>query len=212
MGVDGDALRALWVDAVVRAGGDERRGARTYAALEAAYAQPHRAYHTLAHVARVLVTAHHIDVGLGDDDRTALELAAFAHDVVCDGRPGHDEQASADWLRQVLSGCHADVVERAASLVETTVDHRPPRDDLAAAVLSDADLAVLAAPREEYDAYAAAVREEYAGVDDVTWRSARSALLRGLLDRPRLFATDAMHAHRADARANIARELESLDY
>lgn len=207
-----DALRALWIDAVVRAGGDDKLARRTWDGLATAYAESHRAYHTLDHVARVLVAAHHIDVGLADDDRTAVELAAFAHDVVHDGRPRQDEQASAAWLRQRLAACRPEVVERAAGLIELTSTHQPPPGDLAAALFCDADLAILAASPEEYDGYVAALRKEYVAVDDATWRTARSAVLREFLDRPRLFATDAMHNRRADARANIVRELETLEF
>ncbi len=210
--MDGQALRAAWSAAVVRAGGDAQLADRAVAALAAAYGAPQRAYHTLDHVARVLCTVDELHVALGDDDRTAVQLAAFAHDVVHRGRPGDDERASAAWLRRTLATCRHDVVERAAGLVEATAEHRPARADAAAALLCDADLAVLCAPAEEYDSYAAAVRTEYPALDDATWRAARSALLREFLDRPRLFATDALHARRADARANIVRELESLEF
>lgn len=211
-GVKPDALRALWIDAVARAGGDEKLGRRTWDEIATAYAESHRAYHTLDHVARVLVAANHIQVGLDDDDRTAVELATFAHDVVHDGRPRDDERASAAWLRQKLASCRADIVERAAGLVEVTATHQPPPGDRAAALFCDADLAILAAAPEEYDAYVSALRKEYVAVDDATWRAARSAVLREFLDRPRLFTTDSMHNRRADARANIVRELETLEF
>ena len=39
------------------------------------------------------------EVGLDDDTAALVALAACAHDVVYDGRPGADERASAEWAR-----------------------------------------------------------------------------------------------------------------
>ena len=55
------------------------------------------------------------------------------------------------------------------------------------------------------------VRREYAHVDDADWQLGRSAVLRGLLDRPHLYAP-ALELHGWDnrARANMAAELATL--
>ena len=76
-----------------------------------------------------------------------------------------------------------------ARLVRLTVTHDPAPDDPDGEVLCDADLAVLAGSPDEYAAYAAAVRDEYAFVPDPDFLAGRSAVLSQLLALPRLFRT-----------------------
>ena len=91
------------------------------------------------------------------------------------------------------------------SLILTTVDHRP-RDD-GAAVLVDADLAVLAAAPVHYERYRRRVRAEYAHVPDDAWRRGRAAVLRSLLGRDRLFHSPGGRGREASARRNLLTEL-----
>ena len=61
-----------------------------------------------------------------------------------------------------------------------TEHHDPAADDLAGQVLCDADLAILAAPPDRYDAYLAGVRRDYAHVSDTDFAAGRAAVLRDL--------------------------------
>ena len=172
-------------------------------ALRAACALPPRAYHSLDHAARVARIA--ADLGA---DRACL-LAAWAHDVVY--RPGEpdNEDASAAWLLDRLPDDPD--VEEAARLIRLTATHDVDPGDTMAAVLCDADLSILGSGPAGYEAYRRAVREEYAAVPDEAWRTGRAAVLRRLLDRPRLFLTDTAHDRwEQRARTNIAAELERL--
>jgi predicted metal-dependent HD superfamily phosphohydrolase len=90
-----------------------------------------------------------------------------------------------------------------------TATHTPT--DAEGAVLSDADLAILAAPQARYDEYAAAVRAEYAHVPDDAFRAGRAAVLRDLAAKEHLFHTAHARGHwEAPARANLASELARL--
>ena len=84
---------------------------------------------------------------------TALDLevvlAAWFHDAVYDALPEAEER-SAVWAEQALPNPPAAEVAR---LVRITAHHRVDGHDPNAAVLSDADLAILAAPAERYAAY-----------------------------------------------------------
>ena len=78
-------------------------------------------------------------------------------------------------------------------------------------LLSDADLAVLAAPPDRYASYVAGVREEYAHLDEETFRRGRAQVLASFAERPALFSTDhARDRWEAAARANLASELAGL--
>jgi predicted metal-dependent HD superfamily phosphohydrolase len=178
------------------------------------YAGAHRGYHDTRHLVEVLdrldeLLARPETAGV---DRDVVVLAAWFHDAVYDGRPD-DEERSAALAETALAaaGVPRSLVAQVARLVRLTRDHRPEPDDLAGQVLSDADLAILAADRQRYDEYAHDVRREYAHLDDETFRTGRAAVLRGLLDKPTLFHTPYARASwEGAARANVERELTAL--
>ncbi|MGI8677673.1 MAG: HD domain-containing protein [Jatrophihabitans sp.] len=208
-------LGAAWIAAVARLGGDA--GAATVSAdeLDRRYGEPRRVYHNAAHVEAMLRDTAQLAPAAGLDTASAalVTLAVCAHDVVYDGRPGEDERASAAWARDRLTtlGLPAGYAERVDALVQSTADHASDPHDVARSVLNDADLAILAAPPEEYRAYTEAVRREYRELDDAQWTPGRSAALSSLLRMPRLYVTEIAHARWEDAaRANVQAELDEL--
>jgi predicted metal-dependent HD superfamily phosphohydrolase len=211
---DGTAARA-WVAATAALGGRVEAARDAGAELARRYAEPHRSYHTGAHVDAVvrevaeLAGAEHLD----EAESAAVTLAACAHDVVYDARPGADERASAEWARSRLTRCGlaTAVADRVVELVLTTITHLGAPGDLGAAVLLDADLAILGAPPTDYAGYVTSVRREYAAVPDAEWRTGRAAVLDALLTRPRLYLTASAFARWEEpARRNVEAELREL--
>lgn len=206
-------VAAAWIAAVERLGGRVAEAEASAADLERRYAQAHRRYHTGTHIEAVLGHVAVLGAGISPRERAAVELAACAHDVVYDAVPGADERASADWASTALAsaGVGEAVAARVHDLVLLTATHTCDASDVAAGVLLDADLAVLAAPPEAYADYVAAVRAEYRTVLDDGWRAGRAEVLRSLLARDRLFVTRPGRSRwEQAARANVAGELESL--
>ncbi len=173
--------------------------------LLAAWDRP--GYHDLLHLTEVLdLLDQLVDAG-AEVDATTVALAAWFHDAVYDGGPD-DEERSARWAERVLPPEYATEVAR---LVRMTVHHRPADDDPAGCALSDADLGILAAPRERYDAYVAGVRADFCHVGDDDFRVGRSAVLSDLAAKPHLFHTSqGRELWEASARANLDRELREL--
>jgi predicted metal-dependent HD superfamily phosphohydrolase len=102
------------------------------------------------------------------------------------------------------------VRDEVARLVLATKTHKAAEGDVNAAVLSDADLAVLGGPAVRYRGYAAAVREEYASIPDEVFKPARAQILSALLDGP-IFHTEAARARWEDqARRNVGAEIAEL--
>jgi predicted metal-dependent HD superfamily phosphohydrolase len=204
-----DRLRRRWARALPDA--PPAGAAAAFDALAARHREPHRHYHTLAHVADVVGW---VDRLAGEaEDPEAVVLAGFLHDVVYDPASADNEEASAGEAERVLTplGLAPARVAEVARLVRATAGHVAPPGDGNAAVLADADLAILGAEPACYRAYVAAVRAEYAHVDDDAWRAGRSALLAGFLARPRLYVTDAAgRALEAPARENLVAELTAL--
>lgn len=175
-------------------------------ALRGRYAEPHRRYHTVEHLTEVLAAFEELRDLAADPD--AVEAAVWYHDAVYDATApaGESERRSAELAE--AEGCSDEVVR----LILLTAGHAVEPGDANGAVLADADLAILGSTPERYGRYAADVRAEYAHVPDDAWRAGRSAVLRGFLDRPRLFVTDRAHAAwDAAARRNLAEELASLE-
>lgn len=179
--------------------------------LLAAYAEPTRGHHGLGHLAEVLARLEELAAAGTSYDRTPVLLAAWFHDAVYDGERDAEER-SATWAEEALpTVTDAATTTEVARLVRLTEHHHPEADDPNGCALSDADLAILAAPPQRYDEYVAAVRQEYGHLDDDVFAEGRTAVLRALVDRPRLFRTAHGSTHwESPARANVARELGRL--
>ena len=190
--------------------GDSPTSRTEWAAVVAAWSEPHRRYHDLAHLAAVLGLVGELAGAAADPD--AVRLAAWYHDVVYDPRRGDNEQVSAERARAGLRGLGpAERVEEVVRLVLLTAGHDPAPDDADGAVLCDADLAVLAGPPEAYAAYASAVREEYGHLSDAEFTAGRTAVLEHLLALPALYRLPAVAREWTPrARANLAAELSLL--
>ncbi|MFG2048647.1 metal-dependent phosphohydrolase [Micromonospora sp. NPDC048935] len=175
--------------------------------------EPHRHYHTVAHLTAVLDV---VDQHAGLADRADLvRLAAWWHDAVYDPRAAGDanEQDSAALAESVLTGLGVPTSTAAEvrRLVLLTAGHAVGPDDRDGALLCDADLAVLAAPPAVYDSYAAAIRREYAHVPEPAFRAGRAAVLSGLLALPALFRLPPLaEVWEEAARGNVRRELATL--
>lgn len=178
--------------------------------LEARYSEPHRHYHTLAHVEHILELLPHAD--------ETVVAAVWFHDAVHDalrlrsGQAPRNEERSAELAARALRelGLPPEKIELVERMILATKRHE--RGDLPDSALAflDADLAILGSDRERYDEYVGQVRQEYAHVPDAQFRDARNAILRTFLERPRLYFTGEFFARfEATARANLRREIET---
>lgn len=202
-------LRAFWQRAVAPATEPLER-------LVARYREPHRRYHTTAHLGWVL---RHVDE-LGADpavapaigDVAAVIAAAFYHDAVYVPTSSTNEHDSALLAGRELAalGWSDHRIAPVVRMIEGTADHLDP-PDIATAVLYDADLAVLGADPAAYSDYVRGVRAEYAHVDEAAWADGRADVLRSFLDRPAIFTSTPAHDRwESIARANLTAELSTL--
>jgi predicted metal-dependent HD superfamily phosphohydrolase len=190
--------------------GDSPTSRTEWAAVVAAWSEPHRRYHDLAHLAAVLGLVGELAGDSADPD--AVRLAAWYHDIAYEPERTDNEQASAGRARAGLRGLVPDArVDEVERLVLLTAGHDPAPDDANGAVLCDADLAVLAGPPDAYAAYASAVREEYGHLSDEEFTAGRIAVLEHLLALPALYRTPEAARQWADrAAANLTAELTLL--
>jgi len=179
--------------------------------LAAAYADPSRHYHDIRHLTEILDRLDELAAAGTVFDDLPVRLAAWFHDAVYDGERDAEERSAA-WAEDSLGAfCPEETVAEVTRLVRSTESHVPEDGDTNAAALSDADLAVLASSPARYAEYAAGVRREYGHLSDAEWRHGRAELIRGLLERERLFHTGLGESRwEPAARTNLAAELGML--
>jgi len=190
--------------------GDSPTSRTEWAAVVAAWSEPHRRYHDLNHLAAVLGLVDELAGAATDPD--AVRLAAWYHDVVYDPTRSDNEQVSAERARAGLRGLVSDRrLDEVARLVLLTAGHDAAVGDADGAVLCDADLAVLASEPAGYAVYASAIREEYGHLSDAEFEAGRIAVLERLLALPELYRLPAPAAEWTPrARANLTAELTLL--
>jgi predicted metal-dependent HD superfamily phosphohydrolase len=175
--------------------------------LIAAYATPSRHYHNLAHIEDCLDKLAQVD-SLSATEREILTEAIWWHDVVYDPTRSDNEERSAGLAEQHVA---ASIRHEVGRLIRLTQTHQVEPSDKLGAILISIDLSILAAEPQGYDAYATAIRKEYAHVPEETYRAGRSDVLRRFAARPVIFP-DIAFARTCEqkARDNLARELASL--
>jgi predicted metal-dependent HD superfamily phosphohydrolase len=202
-------LAEAWLRTAARSGArDDVAGIG--ADLLGRWSEPHRRYHDLAHLDAVL---RHVDELAAEAPAPdAVRLAAWFHDAVYDPSAPDNEERSAELAERALLRMRVpdDVLDEVARLVRLTATHQVEAGDGNAAVLCDADLAVLAGDEHAYGAYVAAVRAEYGHLDDDAFGAGRAQVLARLLERQPLFRTRGGAAWEAPARRNVAAELGRL--
>ena len=175
--------------------------------LVAAYAAPDRHYHNLAHIEDSLAALACVE-NLSPLEREILSAAIWWHDVIYDATRADNEELSAQ-----LAEAHVrkDIADEVGRLIRLTKTHDVARDDRLGAILISIDLSILGAEPARYDAYAAAIRQEFIHVPETDYRAGRARVLGQFAARPVIFP-DAAFAARYDrqARENLARELASL--
>lgn len=151
--------------------------------LIAAWSEPHRHYHGPRHLLAVL------DAVAGHHPSDAFTLAAFFHDAVYEPSRGDNEARSAEWLDHATPGLvnggvkPADIALARALVLATAhpLDDIPPGPDAKSIRrFLDADFGIFASLPEDYDAYVAAVRAEYAFVPGEAFAQGRAAFIEKL--------------------------------
>lgn len=184
--------------------------------LRTRYAEPQRHYHNWAHVETLL---EHFRRWEDEFHRPEPVLwALYWHDAIYDPAARDNEEQSAHLLEQeAVEYLSEDDLAFAATIIRATATHTVPDglspDDMAdLSLFLDLDLSILAAPQPVYDQYEKNIRAEYAFVPEEQFRVGRSAILKGFLNRERLYFTQQAHREWEEtARANLERAIAVLE-
>lgn len=175
------------------------------------YAGAGRHYHTGFHLQECF---DQFELLRGDcHNPGAVMLAIWYHDAVYEPRSHDNEARSAALADAVLEQAGAGRVLRSlvGQLIDVTRHQDTPRrgDEQ---IISDIDLAILAAPFARFWQYEEEVRAEYAWLDEASWRAGRRKVLASFLTRPAIYSTlHFQQRYEALARQNLESSLARLD-
>ena len=185
-----------------------------FAEVERRYAEPHRAYHNLAHVMDCLEkfdSARQLA-----RNPVAVEMALWYHDAVYDPRAMDNEERSAALAAQVAdeAGLADTLKSQVIQLILATKKHDATVSEDAPLVV-DIDLSILGAAPPRFDEYECQIRQEYDWVPQDSFAVGRTSILQGFLARPAIFSTETFRGRfeqqaRENLKCSIARLASQL--
>ena len=182
-----------------------------FEALLMAYSERGRHYHTAEHISACL---RHLDACLAQVEiPREVEIALWFHDAIYKPFSSNNEKESADWAASFLSENGAAEAEaaRVHRLIMAT-EHNAPTQTSDEAVLVDIDLSILGAAPSTYDIFECGVRKEYKHVPSFLYRRKRAEVLRGFLDREKIYTSGCFSAAvECQAKENLSNAVTELE-
>lgn len=204
-GLDRDRWNELW-----RAAGVPSDASSRYDQLTRLYAQPHRHYHNIQHIAECL---REFDLARElAKQPLAVELAIWFHDAIYDPRAADNEERSAELARQCCgeTGFNAQFQESVARLVLATKQHDGSLHP-DAPLLVDIDLSILGQPADRFWQYEKQIRAEYEWVPQEVFAIKRAEILERFLARKQIYRTGHFfRKYEEQARTNLTASVEKL--
>lgn len=176
-----------------------------------AYGEPHRHYHTTAHISACL--SEFDSVRSRAQSGPEVEAALWFHDVIYNTRASDNELQSAEMASRFLasSGVSSSSCDRVYSHILATAHKGKPVDDDAHLVV-DIDLSILGQDELVYDQFERSVREEYKWVPSFLYRRKRIEILRSFLARESIYNTEPFRQrYESAARSNLERAIRALE-
>jgi predicted metal-dependent HD superfamily phosphohydrolase len=208
------ALKAQWASFATQWVPPHADAPGIFDELAGLYAQPHRHYHTLAHVANLLEAFRNAKPDVPLADPLAIEFAIWFHDAVYDPKRNDNEEQSARLARHVMGHFFPpqhEILHSVYQLIMSTQKHRPAVHHYDCLFFIDLDLGIFGAPPEQYMRYAEQIRLEYSMYPAFIYRQGRRQALKHFLSRPNIYHTPAFrNALEGQARENLSAEIAML--
>ena len=184
--------------------------ANTFNALESAYSESHRAYHTAVHIDACLSNLDAYQHLFENPD--SVEMALWFHDAIYQPFSSTNEEDSASWAAEYLkqAGAQEKLIDEVSQLILATKhDGQSHTND--ALILVDIDLAILGAEADVYARFETDIRIEYKKVPKFIFRKKRAKLLQSFLLREHLYASEPFRErYEEKARVNLASAIQAL--
>jgi len=189
---------------------DEAAAAAMFAEVAARYREPHRHYHTAAHIEECLTRMDSAVDSYPPRDADAVELAVWFHDVIYTAGAFDNEAKSAGWFSAMAdaAGCTSALYSRVSSIILETAHFAPPNTADSKLVV-DVDLSGLGMEAESFWRDGRNIRKESAGLSDDEYIRGQGKFLSKLLRRKRIYSTPFFYVWCEEpARRNIRVALE----
>lgn len=183
----------------------------TYRELDARYTEPHRAYHTLAHIEHCLREFERVRDLARDPD--AVELAIWFHDAIYDPRAkDNEEQSAALAVKTMREASLSRSIEKSVANLIMLTKHTAAPTETDGQLLVDIDLTILGQSASEFDEYERQICNEYEWVPEHQFIEGRSSVLNSFLSRPSIYASPFFQdLYETRARENLRRSLARLE-
>lgn len=208
---DLDFLHAQWVGLTSQYAPNSALIESLFNSIVEHYSAKNRAYHKLSHIQSLLSLSESLQDKI--QDRGAFYFAIWFHDVIYDTKRSDNEEKSAEFAVEALSGLGVPELTIAVTreMILATKHHRGADLSWDMKAFLDLDTSILGAPEEIYKEYSRAIRKEYSWVPGFLYRKGRMKVLNDFLERERIFQTDEIRArYETQARQNIAEEIRAL--
>lgn len=183
--------------------------AQVWQSLRRHYQEPHRYYHTLAHLSHCL---RELDIARDHvTEFSATEMAIWFHDIIYHYGARDNEILSVDFFRHLAAPTMQPLfIDRVSEFIIAT-QHTGAAQDASVAFVVDIDLSGFGLPWEDYLADSDALRHEAFGVSDEHYYQGKLRFLSELQRWPSLFQSP-FFRNRLEftAQCNIARYTENL--
>ncbi len=198
---------ALWRRCPARGAGPDPSA--VYDELRQHYNEPHRRYHTPAHLEHCLEQLEAARHSMHEPD--AVEMALWFHDAIYEPAADDNERRSAELFAQRAGGCFEERFTRKVFDLIVITEHRTPPQGTDEKFMVDIDLSSIGLDWRIFRADSDAIRQEFSHLSDAEYYPVNARFLRSLLERPRLYFTDFFRdRYEQTARDNIERYLEEL--
>ena len=197
-----------WLQLMKKIGLDENK--ESYDALIAAYCETHRYYHNHTHIDAVLAILDNFSTLA--QNKSEIELALWFHDAIYKPFSSTNEVDSANWACKFLhQNCAPSETQKTVHnlIMATSYAHLPRSND--EMLITNIDLAILGSAEVHYSRFKTNVRREYIKVPDCIYRTKRKAVLKGFLNRDRIYSMNQFYDEfEAQARVNLQKEINQL--
>lgn len=189
---DTDLINSLWTE------------------IEEQYSTKKRHYHTLEHLAHLLLQLNEVKSEL--KNREAILFSLYYHDIIYNALRTDNEEKSAELAEKRMQqiSVSQSITALCKDYILATKTHLTSIDS-DSNYFTDADLSVLGQPWEVYEYYFKNVRREYSVYPDLVYRPGRKKVLQHFLSMERIYKTDYFFKKfESSAKSNLKRELELL--
>jgi predicted metal-dependent HD superfamily phosphohydrolase len=200
-------LNELWFSHCVDHKIQTNRAAFWIDRILSAYSEPQRAYHTLAHIERMIHLFNQHQSIIKKKDQ--VFLAIVFHDIIYDPKSKENEVQSIELFREFARSDYSKkFIDCVSGMIESTINHQDSLQDADALLFLDLDLEILSSSKLDYQNYANDIRKEYQFVTDYNLQ--RIKVLQSFLNRSRLYFSPTFAHLESNARMNIENEIKYL--